>query len=547
MAAENITEKVVEKVELAAEVGVKAANIVANAFEKTIADTDHSSGAEEDTLWNYFTSFGIHIVMVIIVLLLKWQYDRNRYRYPKGPRDWRNIKDAISFHRKKRENLLVLANDYPDICTVMTHSGRLVLLNDVTLINEIFIGRADLVSNKVDGYLENQLRYKDGKHIRTGIVFRHQDHNSRIIHKALVHHIDANLVGKRLDSAVQEQLKNMRVSEKFDVRRTTFYFATRLLTSLSCSSITVSDDDKTFELFQQNLYKVSKAIHADTFEKSAKTILTQLTGLSETLDINENVLDYIKTWTEHRRGEINRPENTSDEQTVTSTTKISNDFLDSLLAVIDESSPRFDEDDIAACILDIIMHGSEMLKGALSWLLLYVVKYPEEADACRREARDKNYYQFNLSSAESLTHTQAFVKEVLRLSPVVPVVIHSTLQDFKWRKFHIQKRTQFGANVVALHHSAAWKEPNTFDVTRWLDENASVIPTNSYSPFGFGPRACVAEKYLFNLLTGILGVLLYHNDFEKTGALPEPTEGTFGLANLPPKFSLKATPLSTRS
>jgi len=28
-----------------------------------------------------------------------------------------------------------------------------------------------------------------------------------------------------------------------------------------------------------------------------------------------------------------------------------------------------------------------MLKGALSWLLLYVVKYPEEADTCRREAR----------------------------------------------------------------------------------------------------------------------------------------------------------------
>ena len=53
----------------------------------------------------------------------------------------------------------------------MTHSGRLVLLNDVTLINEIFIGRADLVSNKVDGYLENQLRYKEGKHIRTGLFF----------------------------------------------------------------------------------------------------------------------------------------------------------------------------------------------------------------------------------------------------------------------------------------------------------------------------------------------------------------------------------------
>ncbi|CAF5112956.1 unnamed protein product, partial [Rotaria magnacalcarata] len=90
-----------------------------------------------------------------------------RYRYPKGPRDWRNIKDAISFHRKKRENLLFLATDYPDSCTVLTHTGRLVLLNNAELINEIFVERADLVSNKVDNYLENQLRYKEGKHIRT--------------------------------------------------------------------------------------------------------------------------------------------------------------------------------------------------------------------------------------------------------------------------------------------------------------------------------------------------------------------------------------------
>lgn len=189
MTAENIT----EKVELAAEVGTKVANMVANAFEKTIADTDPSAGADEDTIMNYFTSFGIHIAMVIIVILLKWQYgkidlfredilslfilDRNRYRYPKGPRDWRNIKDAISFHRKKRDNLLGLATDYPDLCTVMTHSGRLVLLNDPTLINEIFVSRADLVSNKVDGYLENQLRYKEGKHIRTG---RNQLDNAKI-------------------------------------------------------------------------------------------------------------------------------------------------------------------------------------------------------------------------------------------------------------------------------------------------------------------------------------------------------------------------------
>lgn len=160
---------------------------------------------------------------------------------------------------------------------------------------------------------------------------------------------------------------------------------------------------------------------------------------------------------------------------------------------------------------------------------------------------DRGYATFNLSSAESLVNTQAFVKEVLRDSPVVPVVIHSTLEDFKWRGFHVQKRTQFGANIMALHHSISWTEPSKFDVSRWLGENLATVPTSSYSPFGFGPRSCVAEKYLFDLLTGILGVLLYHNDFEKTAALPSPSEGTFGLANMPPKFALKATPLSSRS
>jgi cytochrome P450 len=220
-----------------------------------------------------------------------------------------------------------------------------------------------------------------------GIVFRHHDHNAQIIHRALVNHIDNHLVGKRLDVAVQEQLKNMRLSEKFDVRRTTFYFAVRLLTSLSSASVSGLIDDKTYELFEQNLYKISKVVHEDTFQKSAKEMFTQFTGLSETLDINENVLDYIKSWTQLRLNQSNRTSNTNDEQAVTSTTQISNDFLDSILNVLDESSPRLDEDDIAACILDIIMHGSEMLKGALSWLLVYIVQYPEETDVCRREAR----------------------------------------------------------------------------------------------------------------------------------------------------------------
>lgn len=51
-----------------------AENIVGSAFESTLPDVDHSSGTEGSTWFSYFTSFGIHIAMIIIVILLKWQY-----------------------------------------------------------------------------------------------------------------------------------------------------------------------------------------------------------------------------------------------------------------------------------------------------------------------------------------------------------------------------------------------------------------------------------------------------------------------------------------
>jgi cytochrome P450 len=220
--------------------------------------------------------------------------------------------------------------------------------------------------------------------IDLGIVFRHDDHNARIIHKALVYFIDNHLIDRHLDRVIEQQMKQICLSDKFDVRHTTFDFAVRLLATLSSSFVVTTRDDRTFELFQQNLYKISKAVHTDNIQKSTKTILTKLTGLSETLDLNENVLNYIQTWIVDRH---NRSNTINVEHGVTSTTSNNEDFLDAFLQCLDESSPRMDDEDIAACILDIIMHGSEMLKAALSWLLLYAVKYPDEADTCRREVR----------------------------------------------------------------------------------------------------------------------------------------------------------------
>ncbi|CAF0773519.1 unnamed protein product, partial [Didymodactylos carnosus] len=372
------------------------------------------------------------------------------------------------------------------------------------------------------------------------IVFRHYDHNGQTIHRSLVECFDEVLTENKLDQIIQGQFEQFRSylisnSSKFDVRHSTFNFALHILTQL-CINRTFKYDDKVFETFTNNLYKISKTIHEDTVAKTSKTALTQLTGLSETLDINDTVLNYIQQWVKERH-----PNEDTSDSTVTSTS--SGDILDSILKVVPTSSPHIDNEDVAAMLLDVVMHGSEMLKGALTWLLLYVVRHPEEADRARNEAKSQNYSKFNLKNAEKLSYCQAFVKEVLRVSPVVPIVIHSTLQDLRWRDYHLQKRTLFGANVYALHYSIHWSEPTKFKVERWIGDNAEKTPQNSYAPFGIGPRQCIAEKYLFSILTGLLATLLYHFKFEKCGSIPDPHEGTFGMANLPPSFSLSVQEL----
>ena len=161
--------------------------------------------------------------------------------------------------------------------------------------------------------------------------------------------------------------------------------------------------------------------------------------------------------------------------------------------------------------------------------------------------RSHGYRSFNLETVKSLVRCQAFVREVLRLSPVAPVITHSTLQDFRWRDFHFQKRTLFGANLMALHYSSVWKDATKFDVTRWLGDNLQNVPHSSYAPFGIGPRSCVAEKHLFDLLVGIFAILISQNDLIKVGHLPKPADGTCGLSNVPGKFSLKTIALNRNS
>jgi len=63
----------------------------------------------------------------------------------------------------------------------------------------------------------------------------------------------------------------------------------------------------------------------------------------------------------------------------------------------------------------------------------------------------------------------------------------------------------------ALHrHRLLWREPDTFDPSRFLPGTSSTIDRCAYLPFGVGPRMCLGASFAVREATLVLAALTRH-------------------------------------
>ena len=151
-------------------------------------------------------------------------------------------------------------------------------------------------------------------------------------------------------------------------------------------------------------------------------------------------------------------------------------------------------------VIDLLGAGMDTTATFLTWSFLYLAAFPEVQAKLHQELDDVigRDCQIQYQDRSSLPYLEAFTAEILRhVSFPYAGIPHRVRSDTTLGSFEIPENSQVIFDFRAIHHDPKhWKDPDTFDPTRFLDpEDGSFIcpATLSFLPFGAGPRGCVGQ------------------------------------------------------
>ncbi|KAH6972525.1 cytochrome P450 [Ilyonectria sp. MPI-CAGE-AT-0026] len=171
---------------------------------------------------------------------------------------------------------------------------------------------------------------------------------------------------------------------------------------------------------------------------------------------------------------------------------------------------EFTNEEIGKTLFTFLFASQDASSSSTTWLFQVLAQRPDVLDRLREEnlaARggDKNR-PFELPMMESLTYTNAVVKEILRHRPPVIFVPYQTTKPFPVTPNYTVPK---GAMVIpscypALHDPEAYPNPDVFDPDRWITGDAET-KTKNWLVFGSGAHDCLARTYVPLTMAAMIG------------------------------------------
>ncbi|KAL6583240.1 hypothetical protein OROMI_005318 [Orobanche minor] len=209
---------------------------------------------------------------------------------------------------------------------------------------------------------------------------------------------------------------------------------------------------------------------------------------------------------------------------------VDSDMVDELLAFYSDEAKvpvsddlqnaiRFSRNNIKAIIMDIMFGGTETVASSIEWAMSELMKSPEDLKRVQQELTDVVGLGRKVEEPdfEKLTYLQCCIKEVLRLHPPIPLLLHETSADAVVSGYHIPAKSRVMINAWAIgRDESAWEDAESFKPSRFLRDGVADFKGSNFEfiPFGSGRRSCPGMQLGLHALEMALAHLLHSFSWE---------------------------------
>jgi cytochrome P450 len=214
------------------------------------------------------------------------------------------------------------------------------------------------------------------------------------------------------------------------------------------------------------------------------------------------------------------------------------DLLNLLLSVRDEAGNPLPLRRVRDEACTFLLAGHETTANAMSWMWYLL--------ALNTQARDRMLAEVDevlgdrrptMDDVRKLTWTSACVQEAMRMYSPAWVLPRKCVQDDVIDGHRIPKGSTVLIPTDSLHHDPRfWDQPEVFDPTRFLPENARSHHRCSYLPFGGGRRICIGSSFALIEATLITTMMSRRFVYDLVPGHPVEPEATLTLR---PRHGLK--------
>ncbi|XP_043930120.1 cytochrome P450 1B1-like [Protopterus annectens] len=482
-------------------------------------------------------------VFLFLLEACLWVSNVMNKRSPPGPFAWPVVGNAMQLGHLPHLTFCKLAQKYGNIFQIRLGRHNIIVLNGESTIRQALIRQSTEFAGRPK-FASFQI-ISGGKSMAFGGYNSLWKSQRRIAHSVLRAFSTANADTKKLfeQHVCAEAVDLIKVfmqlgehGQYFNPSHEFSVAAANVICAL-CFGKRYSHDDVEFRALLSRNDKFGKTVSAGSLVDTLpwlQAFPNPIRNIYESFkELNTEFFNFVKNKvTQHRQ---------------TYNPDVTRDMSDAIITLVEHGTGKshgLTRDYVEATVTDILGAGQDTSSTALTWIILLLIKYPNIQNRLQEEI-DKVIGRERLPTLEDckrLPHLEAFIYETLRFTSFVPVTIpHATTANVVIDGFEIPKDTVVFINQWSVNHDEKkWKDPGTFNPSRFLDDNGSIDKdlVNSVMIFSLGKRRCIGDQLSRLQIFLFTSILLQQCTFQANPSEKLTMDCISGLAVKPQPFTV---------